>query len=47
MTQVPDIVAETTIFCNVLREHAQKQDCFEMKSLTDNLAMDVIGRVML
>lgn len=47
MTQVPDIVAETMILANVLREHAQKQDCFEMKSLTDNLAMDVIGRVIL
>lgn len=47
MTKVPDIVAETMILANVLREHAQKQDCFEMKSLTDNLAMDVIGRVTL
>ena len=47
MTLVPEIVKETTVFCTLLREHAQKRDIFTMKSLTDNLAADVIGRVVL
>ena len=44
MTLVPDIVRETTVLCEVLEDHARKQDTFPMKTLTDNLAMDVIGR---
>lgn len=47
MTLVPEIVNETMVFCEVLRYHANKQDIFKMKALTDNLAMDVIGRVVL
>lgn len=47
MKLVPDIVKETTVFCKILQRHAEKQDTFQMKSLTDNLAMDVIGRVVL
>ncbi|KAL8645886.1 MAG: hypothetical protein Q9210_006462 [Variospora velana] len=47
MKLVPEIVKETTVFCEILQEHAAKQDIFRMKSLTDNLAMDVIGRVVL
>jgi sterigmatocystin biosynthesis cytochrome P450 monooxygenase len=47
MTLVPGIVKETEIFCQILREHAEKKDIFEMKALTDNLTMDVIGRVVL
>ena len=47
MTLVPDIVRESAVFCKVLQSHAQKQDVFAMKGLTDNLAMDVIGRVVL
>ena len=47
MTLVPDIVKETTVFCEVLQHHALEQDMFRMKALTDNLAMDVIGKVVL
>ncbi len=47
MTLVPDIVRETTVFCEMLQCHAKKQDIFQMKTLTDNLAMDVIGKVVL
>lgn len=47
MTLVPDIVKETATFCQVLQEHANAQDIFPMKGHADNLAMDVIGRVVL
>lgn len=47
MTLVPDIVRETTVFSDILQEHAEKKDIFRMKALTDNLAMDVIGKVVL
>ncbi|KAL8798194.1 MAG: hypothetical protein Q9182_006867 [Xanthomendoza sp. 2 TL-2023] len=47
MKLVPDIVRETTVFCDVLHDHADKRDIFKMKHLTDNLAMDVIGKVVL
>ncbi|MCJ1390235.1 hypothetical protein MMC18_003093 [Xylographa bjoerkii] len=47
MTVVPDIVKETNVFCEVLQKHANRQDVFPMKGLTDNLAMDVIGAVVL
>ena len=47
MTLVPDIVKETTVFCEVLQHHAQEQDIFQMKTLTDDLAMDIIGKVVL
>lgn len=47
MQLVPDIVRETLIFCEILQEHAQKQDIFPMKPLTDNLTIDVIGKIVL
>lgn len=47
MTLVPDIVRETTAFCDMLQDHADKGDILRMKTLTDNLAMDVIGKVVL
>ena len=47
MTLVPGIVKEVETFCQILREHAEKEDIFQMKALTDNLTMDVIGRVAL
>ncbi|KAI9794418.1 MAG: hypothetical protein M1816_005488 [Peltula sp. TS41687] len=47
MTLVPDIVKETTIFCDILREHARNQDIFPLKEATDNLTMDVISRVVM
>lgn len=45
MTLVPEIVKETEKFCQILKEHAGNRDIFQMKALTDNLTMDVIGRV--
>ena len=47
MTLVPDIVKETSVFCDLLQNHAREQDMFRMKGLTDNLAMDIIGKVVL
>jgi len=44
---VPEIVEETTRFCDILKDRARKQDIIRMKFLTDNLAMDVIGKVVL
>lgn len=47
MTLVPNIVKETTVFSDVLNDHATKQDVIRMKNMTDNLAIDVIGKVVL
>ena len=47
MTMVPEIVKETVTFCDILQEHVDRGDMFQMKKLTDNLAIDVIGRVVL
>ena len=46
-TLVPCIVRETETFCNLLADHAAKGDVFRMKELTNNLALDVIGTVVL
>ena len=47
MALVPDIVQETATFCHILQEHADTKDIFRMKDHTDNLAMDVMGKVVL
>ncbi|KAI9879875.1 MAG: hypothetical protein M1830_006727 [Pleopsidium flavum] len=47
MTLTSGIVEETVRFCDVLQTHLQNQTILHMKDLTDNLAMDVIGRVVL
>ena len=47
MTLVPSIVKKTERFCCILREHAKTQDVVLMKTLTDNLKMDIIGEVVL
>lgn len=47
MNLVPAIVKETETFCNNLDKHVQKQDILSMKSLTDYLTLDIIGRVVL
>ncbi|MCJ1261444.1 hypothetical protein MMC22_001308 [Lobaria immixta] len=44
---VPDIVRETLAFCDILQEHAERKVIFRMKPCTDNLAIDVIGKVVL
>jgi len=47
MTLVPGIVEDAEVFCGVLKKRAARGKVFEMKTMTDNLAMDVIGRVVL
>lgn len=47
MTLTPVIVKETSIFCEILRELAQRQVMFQMKPLADKLTVDVIGTVVL
>ena len=47
MKLVPGVVKETEVFCDVLESHLEEQDIFQMKGLTDNLGMDVIGKVVL
>lgn len=47
MTLMPDIIKETTVFYDMFQDHADKGDIFRMKTLTDNLAMDVIGKVVM
>ncbi|MCJ1355836.1 MAG: hypothetical protein MMC33_005828, partial [Icmadophila ericetorum] len=47
MTMVPDMIQETAIFCERLKEFARKGKVFRMKGLTDDLAMDIIGKVVL
>lgn len=44
---VPSIVKETDILCEILDSHAEKQHLFLLKKATENLTMDVIGRVVL
>ena len=46
-TLTAGIVEETVTFCDILERYAQTKTMFRMKDLTDNLAMDVIGRVVL
>ena len=47
MTLTSGIVEETAKFCGILQTHLQDQKVFRMKDLTDFLALDVIGRVVL
>ena len=47
MTLVPLIVKETETFAAILQGHERRGDMVRMKDLTDNLTMDVIGRVVL
>ena len=47
MTLTAGIVEETVKFCELLQDYSRSQNIFEMKSLTDFLALDVIGRAVL
>ena len=47
MTLTAAIIEETETFSGILERHSQHKTMFRMKDLTDNLAMDVIGRVVL
>ena len=41
------LVEETDVFCDILQKRFTDQKIFQMKDLTDNLTMDIIGRVVL
>ena len=41
------IVEETERFCEILQDLSRNQKLFHMKDLTDNLTMDIIGRVVM
>ncbi|KAL8811176.1 MAG: hypothetical protein Q9223_006230 [Gallowayella weberi] len=45
--RIPEMVKETVVFCNILLNHAKAQRLFLMKHLTDNLAMDIVGKIVL
>lgn len=47
MTLTSSIVEETERFCEVLRELSQSRRIFRMKDLTDNLTVDIIGRIVM
>ena len=47
MTLVPEIVRETTVIYELLENHPRQQDIFRIKELTDNLVMDVTGKLVL
>ena len=47
MTLADAMVEETQRFCDILQEHARDGKLFRMKTLTDNLTMDIIGRIVL
>lgn len=47
MSLTRGIVEETEQFCTKLQERARDQTLFRMKDLTDNLTMDIIGRVVM
>lgn len=44
---VPDIVIEVGVFCAILREKMEEKTTFQMKQPTDNLTMDIIGKLVL
>ncbi|KAL6716559.1 hypothetical protein ACLMJK_006126 [Lecanora helva] len=41
------IVENTKVFCEILGELSQAHGQFRMKNLTDNLTMDVIGKIVM
>lgn len=47
MTLTDSLVEETHKFCDILQQRLKDQKTFQMKDLTDNLTMDIIGRVVL
>ena len=45
LTQMPHIVKETSVFVEILREHAVKGDIFSLDRLACDFTMDMIGAV--
>ena len=47
MTQVPAIVKECEVFCDIMAQHAKRNDLFRMEIATTRLTVNVIGRIVL
>ncbi|KAK5003056.1 hypothetical protein LTR28_010641, partial [Elasticomyces elasticus] len=47
MSLVPGIVEDSLVFCDVLTEHAQKEDVFRLEEAATRLTIDIIGKVIL
>lgn len=46
-TLVPEIIAEALVFCDILKGQAASGAIFQLKPLTDNFTVDVIGKLVL
>lgn len=46
-SMIPSIMKDMQIFCDILRDHARKEDLFSLEEITTNLTLDIIGRVTL
>lgn len=46
-TLVPEIIEEALVFCEVMKERAASGAMFQLKPLTDNFTVDVIGKLVL
>lgn len=46
-TLVPEIVEEALVFWQTLEERARSETLFQLKPLTDNFTVDVIGKLVL
>ena len=47
MNLTGSLVEETVTFCDIMQKRLEDGRSFRMKTLTDNLTMDIIGRVVL
>ena len=47
MTNVPQMIEDVLIFCDILRGRAASSEVFQMDPLTINLSLDIIGRLAL
>lgn len=46
-TLVPEIIEQALVFCEILEERAASGAMFQLKPLTDNFTVDVIGKFVL
>ena len=47
MNLIPSLVEQTDTFSEILQKYSEDRKMFRMKDLTDNLTMDIIGRIVL
>lgn len=47
MSLTKGIIEEITQFCEILQDLSRDRKMFHMKELTDNLTMDIIGRIVM